>query len=116
MGWITQHKGWTSSAYGKGKWKQLQKRSKLVELSLPICQLYQWNPLFLVIDNPHIMTIDPSILRQYGLGLDVSEADPQLHCLLMIAPYLWCHPSNLTMTKQRSTVLNVKDLKTDHRY
>jgi hypothetical protein len=35
IGWTTQCKGWTSSAYEEGKWKQLQ-RFKLVELSLQL--------------------------------------------------------------------------------
>jgi hypothetical protein len=51
-------------------------RSKLVEFSLLDCQLYQCNPLLLAINDPHTMTIEPSILRQYELGADVSGRDP----------------------------------------
>jgi hypothetical protein len=31
-----------------------------------------------VIDYPHTMTMEPSILMQYGLGADVSKRDPKI--------------------------------------
>jgi hypothetical protein len=49
---------------GRKSGNNYKERSKLVELFLPNCQLYQCNPLLLVIDDPHIMTIEPSNLRQ----------------------------------------------------
>jgi hypothetical protein len=59
------------------------------------------------------MTIEPSILRQYGLGVDVSRRDPIGTFLLRLiknititsspddSPYLQHHPSNLIVTKPR---------------
>jgi hypothetical protein len=57
---------------GRENGNKYKKKSKLVALSLPNCQLYQCNPPLLVTDNPHTMTIEPSILRHYGLGAGVS--------------------------------------------
>jgi hypothetical protein len=63
---------------GRENANNYKERFKLVKLSLPSCQLYQYNPLLLVIDDPHTMIIEPSILRQYELGADVSKRNPTI--------------------------------------
>jgi hypothetical protein len=50
-------------------------RSKLAKLSLPNRQLYQCSLLLLAIDESHTRTIEPSNLRQYGLGASFFRRD-----------------------------------------
>jgi hypothetical protein len=43
----------------------------------PNCQPLQCNPFKLIINDPHSMTTEPSVLRLYGLGADlVGNIDP----------------------------------------
>jgi hypothetical protein len=45
IGWTTQYEGWTSLAFKKGKWKQIQKKSKLIALSLStVANSFNANP------------------------------------------------------------------------
>jgi hypothetical protein len=74
------------------------------------------------------MTIEPSILRQYGLGANVSGRDP-------LSTFIFRLIKNITITSSpdnrplspmspfkpnsdqaKVTVVEVKDLKTDHCY
>jgi hypothetical protein len=103
-------------------------RSKLVELSLPNYQLYQCNPLLLVIDNPYTMTLEPPILRQYGLGAAASGRGPigTFHLRLIKNTTSALSPDDRPLSpmppfkpnsdQAKVIVLKGKDLKTDHCY
>jgi hypothetical protein len=75
--------GWTStpgeyispsyyypSEWGKDNWgKKLRDKIQLKKVTPPPnCQSFQCNPLKLIINDPLTRSMQPSVLRHYGLG------------------------------------------------
>lgn len=72
--WTTQYNGWTAPA---AKGSALPNKIHIIRgTPPPNCKNLQCNPLLLVIDNPQTMSQEPSILRGYALGADVTGRDP----------------------------------------